>query len=95
MEERRLGDEGGGCSDAGDMMVGDNKLRIELEEVRREMYGRGEGLGLSPSAVGDVALGIVGDMSAGLGNSKPDTSSIPNSSVTGRGGGRSTMASRS
>jgi hypothetical protein len=95
LDERRLGDEGGGCSDVGDMMVGDNKLRIEFDEERREMYGRGGGFGLSLSAVGEVAVGILGDLSAGLGESILPTSSIPNSSVKGRGGGRSTMASRS
>lgn len=79
-------------------MVGEIMLRMEFEDDRvREMYGLGGGLGAS-SDVGDVG-GILGDrfgdLSNGEGTSgRPDISK-PYSSVSGRGGGRSTMASRS
>ena len=78
-------------------MVGEIMLRMELEEDRvREMYGLGDGLGASPR-VGDVGgiLGEFGDLSnEGAISGRPGISN-PNSSVSGRGGGRSTIASRS
>ena len=76
----------------GDGTVGDIILRIELDEDReREIYGLGDGLGVS--IVGEVATG---ERSPGKGDSpKAETTSMPNSSVKGRGGGRSTMASKS
>lgn len=79
-------------------MVGEIMLRMELEDgFVREMYGLGGGLGVS-SCVGDVG-GILGDrfgdLSNGEGASGRPEISNPYSSVSGRGGGRSTMASRS
>jgi len=79
-------------------MVGEIMLRIELEEDRvREMYGLGDGLGAS-SRVENVG-GTLGDgfcdlSNGGLTSGGPGISN-PNSSVNGRGGGRSTIASRS
>lgn len=69
---------------------------MELLDERRGIYGLGGGLGLSP-IVGEVALGIVGNLSRSpfkIGSVIPTISS-PYSSVSGRGGGLSTMASRS
>ncbi len=43
-------------------IVGERRLRMELVEPRREIYGLGEGLGLS-TVVGEAALGILGDRS--------------------------------
>ena len=79
----------------GDRTVGDIILRIELDEDReREIYGLGDGLGVS--IVGEIATGRLGERSPGKGDSpKAETTSMPNSSVKGRGGGRSTMASKS
>lgn len=57
------------------------------EERARDTYGRGGGFFASSSDVGEYA---VGDNS-----SRVISSSNPNSSMKGRGGGRSTMASRS
>ena len=56
------------------------------EERARDTYGRGGCLTSSP----DVGKYAVGDNS-----SRVISSSNPNSSMKGRGGGRSTMASRS
>jgi hypothetical protein len=78
--------------------IGEIRLRIELDEdLEREMYGLGGGLGVV-SIVGKVAMvGELGDRSSPItGTSpKPGVTSMPNSSVKGRGGGRSTIASRS
>ena len=79
----------------GDEIVGEIRLRIELDEDLRGIYGLGGGL-VAVSIVGDVAAGRAGERSPITGNSPmPETISVPNSSVKGRGGGRSTMASRS
>jgi hypothetical protein len=57
------------------------------EERARDIYGRGAGFLVSSGNSG----GSVGNSSSrGI-----KSSSIPNSSMSGRGGGRSTMASRS
>lgn len=77
-------------------IVGESRLRMEFAEPRREIYGLGDGLGLSV-VVGEAALGILGDRSRSVlrfGSDSPAIS-IPYSSVRGRGGGLSTMASRS
>ena len=70
--------------------TGEMRLRIELDEdLVRDIYGLGD-LGVV-SVVGEVFM-----RSPVMGTSpKPGITSIPNSSVRGRGGGRSTMASRS
>jgi len=79
-------------------MVGEIMLRMELEDdLVREIYGLGEDLGPS-SWIGDVG-GMLGDRFGDLSNGeetsgRPEISN-PYSSVSGRGGGRSTMASRS
>ena len=75
-------------------------LRIELEPDRvREIYGLGGGLGLAFSDVGEVAAGMLGerfgDRSGRFGSGMEEMTSRPYSSVKGRGGGRSTIASRS
>lgn len=76
--------------------VGDTRLMIDDDDDReREIYGRGGGFAGS-------AVGVVGDF-GDLGVSRAtscsgmlcDGRSRPNSSVNGRGGGRSTIASRS
>lgn len=68
---------------------------IEEEvDLVRDMYGRGDGLGVS--LVGEGSEGGTDDVDRW--SSKfmlPGIISIPKSSVKGRGGGRSTMASRS
>lgn len=77
--------------------IGEIRLRIELDEdLERETYGLGGGLG-AVSIVEKVAMvGELGDRSPITGTSpKPGITSMPNSSVKGRGGGRSTIASRS
>lgn len=76
--------------------IGDIRLRIELDEdLERDIYGLGDGLGVV-SIAGEVAMGELGDRSPITDTSPyPGIISIPNSSVKGRGGGRSTMASRS
>ena len=61
----------------------------EDEERERRRYGRGEGFGDSVGVVGDWSLSasLIGDIGSG-------GSSIPNSStLSDRGGGRSTWAS--
>lgn len=80
----------------GDAIVGEIRLRIELDEdLEREIYGLGGGL-VVVSVVGEDATERIGERSLITGNSpRPGTISMPNSSVKGRGGGRSTMASRS
>lgn len=93
------------CSVEGEDSVGDMRLRIEFDvDLLRDIYGLGGGFGLEPSlAVGVVGVelfeGQTGDLSplpdGMLGSGIPLTISIPNSSVRGRGGGRSTIASRS
>lgn len=85
----------------GDEIVGDMRLRIELvADLLRDMYGLGCGFGLEFSVtIGDEGVGVRGDLSpvpAGkFGSGIPLTISTPYSSVRGRGGGRSTIASRS
>lgn len=78
--------------------IGELRLREELDEdFERDIYGLGGDLIVVISNVGVVTIGEVGDLSDMTGNS-PNTgiiTSVPNSSVKGRGGGRSTMASRS
>lgn len=79
-------------------MVGEIMLRMELEDdLVREIYGLGGDLGGS-SWIGDAG-GILGDrfgdLSNGEGASGRPGISNPYSSVSGRGGGRSTMASSS
>lgn len=63
---------------------------IDCDEDRARMYGLGGGL------AGSVVTGLVRDNGevGGSSSSRGETSS-PNSSVSGRGGGRSTIASRS
>ena len=77
--------------------IGELRLRVELDEdLERDIYGLGGGgLGVI-SNVGEIAMGERGGLSLITGNSpKPGINSVPNSSVRGRGGGRSTMASKS
>ena len=71
-------------------------MRVELDEdLERDIYGLGGDLGVV-SNVGEVATGELGDLSPVADNStKPGITSVPNSSVKGRGGGRSTIASKS
>ena len=77
--------------------IGEIRLRVELDEdLERDIYGLGGGLTSVVSNVGKVVMGEIGDLSPATGNSpKPGINSVPNSSVKGRGGGRSTMASKS
>ena len=73
-------------------------MRVELDEdLERDIYGLGGDFSVVRSNVGEVAIGEMGDLSLVTGNSpNPGIStSVPNSSVKGRGGGRSTMASKS
>jgi hypothetical protein len=76
--------------------TGEIRLRIELDDdLVRDIYGLGAGLGVV-SGVKEVAMEEIGDRSPVMGTSPKDCiTSIPNSSVRGRGGGRSTIASRS
>ena len=76
--------------------IGEIRLREELDEdLERDIYGLGVDLSVI-SNVGEVTMGEIGDLSPVAANSpKPGISSVPNSSVKGRGGGRSTMASKS
>lgn len=77
--------------------IGEIRLRVELDEdLERDIYGLGADLSVV-SNVGEVTMGEMGDLSPVAANSaKPGIStSVPNSSVKGRGGGRSTMASKS
>ena len=86
-----------GYSVDGDEM-GEIRLREELDEdLERDIYGLGGDLTVVISNVGVVAVGEIGDLSDITGNSPNPgiNTSVPNSSVKGRGGGRSTMASRS
>lgn len=89
------------CSVEGEEIVGEMRLRSELvADLLRDMYGLGDGFGLELSVtIGEEGVGVRGDLSplpAGkLGSGIPLTISTPNSSVRGRGGGRSTIASRS
>ena len=78
--------------------IGEIRLREELDEdLERDIYGLGGDLSVVVSNVGEVAIGEIGDLSPGTGNSTNPgiNTSVPNSSVKGRGGGRSTMASKS
>jgi hypothetical protein len=81
----------------GDGIVGEIRLRIELDEgLERDIYGLGGGLAIIVSVVGEVAMGRLGVRSPVTGKSpRPGITSMPKSSVKGRGGGRSTIASRS
>ena len=76
--------------------IGEIRLRVELDEdLERDIYGLGGDLSVV-SNIGEVTTGEIGDLSPVTGNSpKPGITSAPNSSVRGRGGGRSTMASKS
>jgi hypothetical protein len=76
--------------------IGEIRLRVELDEdLERDIYGLGGDLSVV-SNVGEVTMGEIGDLSPVPANSaKPGITSVPNSSVKGRGGGRSTMASKS
>ena len=66
------------------------RFSIELDEEReREMYGLGGGFELS-TAPRDLATGMFGDR---FGSSSGISSRRPKSSVSGRGGALSTMAS--
>jgi len=74
--------------------IGEIRLRVELDEdLERDIYGLGGDL----SVVSNMGEGGgTGDLSPVTGNSpKPGITSVPKSSVKGRGGGRSTMASKS
>jgi hypothetical protein len=81
--------------------IGEIRLRVELDEdLERDIYGLGGGdfLNVVVSKVGEEVAntGEIGDLSPITGNSpKTGINSAPNSSVKGRGGGRSTMASKS
>ena len=78
--------------------IGDIRLREELDEdLERDIYGLGGDLSVVISNVGEAAIGEIGDLSPATGNSPNPgiNTSVPNSSVKGRGGGRSTMASKS
>jgi hypothetical protein len=72
-----------------DAIVGEIRLMRDADDERRETYGRGDCL----STAGDVGWGDAGGGSCCDGASCGI--SIPNWSVNGRGGGRSTIASRS
>ena len=80
--------------------VDEIRLRIELDEdLERDIYGLGGGLVVVGvvSLVGEDGMGgRIGELSDITGISpRPEITSRPNSSVKGRGGARSTMASRS
>jgi len=78
--------------------IGEIRLRVELDEdLERDIYGLGGDLSVASNVV-EVTMGGIGDLSPVTANSpKPGIiiTSVPNSSVKGRGGGRSTMASKS
>jgi len=79
-------------------MVGEIMLRMELEDdLVREIYGLGGGLGVSSGVCDNVGIlgESFGDLSNGEETSGRPEISNPYSSVSGRGGGRSTMASSS
>jgi len=73
-----------------DGVVGESTLMIDDDDPRRETYGRGGGL----STTGVVGCGDAGASCGGCCDCCSGIS-MPNWSVTGRGGGRSTIASRS
>ena len=80
--------------------IGEIRLREELDDdLERDIYGLGGDLSVVTSNGGEVAIGEIGDLrlSPVTGNSPNPgiNTSVPNSSVKGRGGGRSTMASKS
>jgi len=74
-------------------------MEFDVDRLR-DIYGLGGGLGLAASmVVGEAGWGILGERLgerlSPVGTLGSDTISRPNSSVNGRGGGRSTMASKS
>ena len=80
--------------------IGEMRLREKLddEDLERNIYGLGGGdLSVVISNGGEVAIGGIGDLLPIIGNSPNPgiNTSVPNSSVKGRGGGRSIMASES
>ena len=76
--------------------IGEIRLREELDEdlLERNIYGLGGNLSVV-SNVGEGPMGETGDLSPTTNSAKPGITSVPKSSVKGRGGGRSTMASKS
>jgi len=80
--------------------MGEIRLTEELDEdLERDIYGLGGDLSVVISNVGEVAIGEIGDLglSPVTGNSPNPgiNTSVPKSSVKGRGGGRSAIASKS
>ena len=78
--------------------IGEIRLRLELDEdLERDIYGLGADITVVVSNIGESATVGIGDLSPVTGISpKPGiNTSVPNSSDKGRGGGRSTMASKS
>lgn len=72
--------------------LGEMRLRIEDEDRDRETYGRGDGFGCSVAGEKVGETGEACPRSCGK-SPAPEMISIPNSSVRGRGGGLSTIAS--
>ena len=80
--------------------IGEIRLREELDDdlEERDIYGLGGDISVVISN-GEVAIGEIGDLRLSPATGKSPNpginTSVPKSSVKGRGGGRSTMASKS